>query len=316
MCKKLRGSTQLNKCITILGAGFIGKNLIQRLINSQYRVKVLSRSGCPKHFKNTGISWSVGDISRGEDVRQAVTTADVVIHLVSNSVPGDRIDVSDELFENVSSTLKLLKICSECNVNRFIFASSSSVYGDQEIIPTSERSALYPTSTHAIQKVTLEYYLDLYAKQYGINLNIFRISNPYGPGQDISGRQGFIAIVLGKALAGKPITVNGDGSAVRDFIYIDDLVDFFELAVCDRIQPNIVNIGSGCGNTINEVIGMLSEILQTDLPVIYSNPRTSDIHKSVLDISLLTSQTGKIDFVSLDDGIRLFYEYVNNTNAI
>ncbi len=286
----------------ILGAGFIGQNFIRWFLPCGDQLRVLDHKACPAEFTGK-LTWVRGDLSDESAVRRAIKGAVVVYHFISSTVPGDIADEGGELIQNVVQTLRLLKLCVEEKVSRIVFISSASVYGVQSVLPIPETALTDPISSHGIHKLTIEKYLQLYKYQYGLDCKIMRLSNPYGPGQALTGRQGFVAIVIGKMLSGDSIMVRGDGTIVRDFIYIDDVVETLSLmGVCQSLE-SVFNVGSGQGYTLNQVLELMRRLTGRTIKVAYAENRCVDIPSSVLDISRATVSLGKAPAISLEAGL-------------
>ena len=293
--------------ISILGAGFIGLNLVNYYLGRKEnrKVKVLDLASKPKEVGEE-VEWIQGDLGSHEDVTKAIKGAQIVFHLISNTVPGDVVDVNKELFENVLQTIKLLDICVQNSVKRVIFVSSSSVYGIQYKLPISENVLPNPISSHGIQKLTIEHYLHLYAHTFGLDCKIIRLSNPYGKGQNLFGRQGFISILLGNLLTKQKTRVRGDGSDIRDYIYIDDVIKALFMISATQSKKNIFNIGSGQGVSLNQVIQEVSSLLGSAVDVEYIGGRKADISASILDVSRAQRELGFSPRVSLMEGLKMY----------
>ncbi|MCG9010302.1 NAD-dependent epimerase/dehydratase family protein [Laribacter hongkongensis] len=290
--------------VTVLGAGFIGRNFIAAALRQGWSIRVLDHNPCPPELKDQ-LDWIQGDMGSRADVYAALNGVSTVFHFVSSTVPGDEVDESHELQQNVFQTLQLLKLCVQEKVQRIVFASSSSVYGLQEQLPVSESASTDPISSYGIHKLAIEKYLRLYQYQHGLDCKIARLSNPYGPGQSIDGRQGFVAIAIGCILRGEPIAVRGDGEIIRDFVYIDDVVDaLLALAVSDSREA-LFNIGSGMGYSLNEVIARLRALCAIPVEASYAESRFVDIPKSVLDVCRERYVLRKTSKISLECGLAM-----------
>ena len=288
--------------VTILGAGFIGRNLLRSYCAEQRNLCVLDKEPCPDEFAQK-VNWIRGTFTAEADVTAAVKGASIVYHLISSTVPGDEIDESEELFGNVIQTIKLLKICVREKVKRVVFTSSASVYGPQAILPIPETACTNPISSHGIHKLTIEKYMLYYKYKYGLDCKIVRLSNPYGMGQDVYGRQGFIAITIGKILSGEPVLLRGSGEAKRDFIHIDDVVCALRLIAVSATVESLFNLGSGNAVSLRDVFISIKLITGYNLAVKNSPSRMVDILESVLDISRAKQLLGYCPKVSLDDGM-------------
>jgi UDP-glucose 4-epimerase len=292
----------------ILGAGFIGQNFIRQCLGAGDALTILDHKACPTEFDGR-LTWVKGEFSDDQAVRDVLRQVDLVYHFISSTVPGDITDESSELIQNVVQTLRLLKLCVEAKVRRIVFVSSASVYGAQERLPIAESALPEPISSHGIHKLTIENYLKLYQYQFGLECKILRLSNPYGPGQRITGRQGIIAIAMGKILAGEPIPIRGDGTAIRDFIHIDDVCDVLHRVGTAQFGASILNVGSGSGYSLNEVIAMMENVLGRSLSTVRTESRFADIPASVLDITQARSVIGFEPSVSLRRGLEKTFAF-------
>ena len=270
----------------VCGAGFIGKNLIQRLVSQGYRTNVLDHNTCPKEFRGK-VQWVTGEFSSNDCLRKTLEGVEVAFHLVSSSVPGDgAIELVKGLSDNILSTIAFLDMCKACNVKRIIFVSSSSVYGLQTKIPIAENATTNPISSHGIEKLTLEKYLLLYKFLHDIDVRIMRLANPYGHGQSLFGRQGFVAIAIGRLLKHEPILLRDFGRPIRDFIYIDDVSKALILAGTLKYSPSILNIGSNTGYSLAQVVKLIENITKQTIKVTPAEPQKIDIPESILNVSL------------------------------
>ncbi|MEI7612328.1 MAG: NAD-dependent epimerase/dehydratase family protein [Betaproteobacteria bacterium] len=294
----------------ILGAGFIGQNFIRQCLLNGDELRILDHKVCPTAFERQ-LTWIKGDFSDDQAVRKVLQHVDLVYHFISSTVPGDITDESSELIQNVVQTLRLLKLCVEAKVKRIVFISSASVYGLQKELPIGEFALPEPISSHGIHKLTIENYLKLYQYQFGLECKILRLSNPYGPGQRITGRQGIIAIAIGKILAGEPIPIRGDGTAIRDFIHIDDVCEVLHRVGSAQIDESILNVGSGSGYSLNQVITMMESVIGRPLSPVYTESRFADIPASVLDITRARNLLGFEPKVSLRQGLEMTFSFHN-----
>jgi len=290
--------------ISILGAGFIGKNLLNSYIDNNCLISVLDLSPCPDAFRNR-VEWIHGSFGNSADVLRAIKGANIVFHLISSTVPSDDVTENEEILNNVVQTLNLLKICVQENVQRIIFISSASVYGIQHELPIYETASTDPISSHGVHKLTIEKYLLLYKYKYSLNCKIMRLSNPYGFGQDIFGRQGLVSIGIGKILTGDALTIMGDGNAIRDFIYIDDVIRACHLLAETDAEEVVFNIGSGKGIRINDVINEFQYFTKKPLKTHYVEGRKNDISASILDVQKAKKALGFRTNTTFKDGLKL-----------
>lgn len=272
--------------VAVIGAGFLGQALIKNLLESGCEVNVLDRHPLSNALC-TGAKWFVGDFRDQSLLMSTLDKVSVAYHLVASTVPGDQqVDSAKELNEDVVGTIKFIDACVASNVQRIIFSSSSSVYGMQDELPIKESASTNPISTHGIHKLTIEKFLLLACHLHGIDVRILRISNPYGPGQSLAGRQGFVAIAIGKIISGSSLILRDEGRAIRDFIFIDDLTRVLALAGLRDNVPSIMNVGSGKGHSLIEVVQLMEELLGYTTKIVNTESRRIDIPASVLDTTL------------------------------
>lgn len=257
-------------------------------------------------------------IYRGElsdiDFVQSIIEAnkiDTVVHLVATIIPGSTFeDYKREYQHVIFPTIELMQICAQRHIRFVYFSSGGTVYGNRtDMTPFKETDAMAPISYYGWSKQMMENSILYVHRTTELKYLIVRPSNPYGHGQNIHAKQGLVAVALGKILAGEPITVWGDGSNVRDYIYIDDLceavVQLLEKEVCNTT----INIGSGQGASINDIINVLKEVVSEEVKVDYQPARSVDVSHMILDTTRL-QQYVDLKITPLREGIEAFYRQV------
>jgi UDP-glucose 4-epimerase len=227
-------------------------------------------------------------------VAEAAQGQEIGFHLLSGSVPGQPGQKpTSDLVTNVLGTLRFLDICNAAAVRRIVFASSGgTVYGPANRYPIPEAAPTDPISAYGVGKLAIEKYLGLYHHLYGLEYFALRVANVYGPLQSPLKRQGVVAAMLDRALAGKPLEIWGTGEIVRDFVHIDDVVSAFLLAATYDGPHRVMNVGSGTGLSINQVASDIEAIAGTaNVTRIYRAGRAADVPVNILDISLITRET-------------------------
>ena len=292
----------------IFGAGFIGLNFIRYGLDHNYQFSVLDIKDKPKNLSDKVI-WIKGDIINREYTKAVLKNADIAYYFISQTVPGDILDDFYELNLNLSSTIHFLNACHEMKVKRVVFISSASVYGNQKEFPIHEGFSTDPISTHGIYKLMSEKFFYFYKVAHGLDCKIMRLSNPYGPGQDIYGKQGIVAITIGKCMMNKPLEVRGDGSSLRDFIYIEDVMEALNLLSTKQSNEIIFNIGSGIASSINDLIDLIEKKTGKTLKINHTIPRVLDITSSHLDISKAEKELNFKPRTSLEGGVSKTVEY-------
>ena len=258
------------RVIVFGGSGFLGGHLVDMLIDRGHEVTVYGRASSKRMrlLKNTAVNLVYGDFSMESDFLSFIDGYDCVYHLVSATVPGNN-NPQLELKKIIEPTLKLLDACVKSNVGKFIFFSSGgAIYGVPTEIPISEDAMTSPISAYGVHKLIIESYLEYYYKMYGLQYLSLRISNPYGVRQRAFSNQGLIANVLGHYLTNKAVPIYGDGSTIRDYIYVTDVVDVAEKFIHYHGQYRIFNVGSGHGTSINEIISTIEQIVGDNLKII------------------------------------------------
>lgn len=289
--------------VAVLGAGFIGLNLIRRLVDSGAEVAVLDHKATAADFADR-VRWIRGEFADRRAIEEALHGAAVAFHLVSSTIPGDGdVEASRELSDNVFATLGFLEVCERLRVPRVVFASSSSVYGLQAVTPIPESAVTDPISAHGIQKLAIEKYLLLHRFHRGLDVRIARLSNPFGPGQRLDGRQGFIALTIGHLLKGEPVLLRDGGRPVRDFIYIDDVSEALARFASQDEAPPVLNIGSGTGHSLQQVVQLVEKATGRPVRSITADPRRADIPVSILDVTLAEQSIGFRAIVQLGEGL-------------
>lgn len=296
--------------ITILGAaGFIGTNLtIESAKNSCNRLLLVDTdirffSETVKNLENADISI-VSDWSEC-DYDSLLAGQDIVYHLISTNIPGtSNRQASDEIVLNIAITSRMLDSCVRKNVKKVIFVSSGgAVYGKDIKCPVNEDTVPYPITSYGIQKVTIEKLLYLYNYLYGLDYRVVRLANPYGPYQRPDGVLGAVTTFIHKAIHNEEIVVYGDGSVVRDFIYIDDVIKAVLIIVNSERRYKTYNLGCGYGTCIKEVLEKIGSTLNIKLNVTFKSSRSTDVPVNFLDISRYENSFGKLNPISLEEGI-------------
>lgn len=310
--------------ILILGAaGFIGTNIVLRLsADKRNTLTLVDKEMCffesinKLDLKNIKIRTSSFD--NKTDFDSLLSDQDVVYHLVSTNVPTtSNKKVYDDIQANVSFSAELFEACVRNNVKRVVFISSGgTVYGKESNCPLSESTATNPISSYGLQKVTIEKMLYLYSYMYGLDYRIIRLANPYGPFQRPNGILGAVTTFTYKALKGEEITVYGDGSVIRDFIYIDDAVRAIENISQENTKHHIYNLGCGHGTSIRQVLDAVSETLGCEMNISWKAGRGVDVPVNYLDISRYENEFGLLDPLSLHEGIRKTAEYMQNYHIV
>jgi UDP-glucose 4-epimerase len=279
-------AAQQPSCIVLGGGGFIGMNLCRRLAASGHRVRAFGRR-CLFPDDLDGVEWFEGDFTDAGSIAAAIQSFDIVFHLIHATMPQPaNLDMAADLQNNVIPSLALLDFCRKLAVKRVVFVSSGgTVYGCPQQIPTPETASTTPICAYGISKLAIEKYLALYQYLHGLDYRVLRIANPFGPFQTGLKDQGVIAALIARGLTGKKMEIWGDGSVVRDFVFVDDVVDALrKAALADHGGERIFNIGSGEGRSLRQVIGAIEDLLGIGLRIEWQPGRAIDVPVSVVAI--------------------------------
>ncbi|WP_457105422.1 NAD-dependent epimerase/dehydratase family protein [Methylobacterium sp. P5_C11] len=294
------------RCLVLGGGGFLGLNLCNRLAAAGAEVTCFSRSHPQAEVLDRRVARVSGQFSDRLALANAVERQDVVFHLIAGSIPeSSNRDPSAELSAAPIATLHLLEICRSARIGKLVFASSGgAIYGIPAAIPIRERAPTDPISAYGISKLMIEKSLHLYRHLHGIDYQILRIANPYGRFQLGTKHQGLIGSYIHRVLTDQPLEVWGTGAVVRDFLHIDDVSDAFLGAVAYRGPHKVLNVGSGRGLSVNQIIAELKAAFGRDhLPCVHRSSRAADVPANVLDTALIRSELGWQPRVPLQAGL-------------
>lgn len=316
----------MKKRILVLGSGFLGSNLVNRLLDDPTcLIRIYSRRLPSDHLKDIikekkEVEYICGDFEDQHKLSKALENVDCVYHLIGTTIPQtSNLDPIFDIRSNLISTVNLLKECVDHKVRKVIYASSGgTVYGIPSIIPIPETHPTFPLSSYAINKLAIEKYLYMYKYLYDLDYCVLRVSNPYGKGQSPAGLQGAISIFLGKVARSEPIEIWGDGKITRDFIYIDDTIEALYKVAGDfkneTDKPNIFNIGSGQETSLNDILYLIEEVVGSRIEVKYLPSRPFDVPRNILDISLARQVLEWEPRTELKKGIRKTWEWIWGQN--
>lgn len=273
------------KVLIIGGSGFVGSHIVDKFLSEKWEVTVFDMQ--PERYRPPldGVVFEHGDIGNKSKLEAVVARHfDVIVHSVSTTTPKSSNDNPEfDIMSNLVSTVNLLDICTRHKVGKLIYLSSGgAIYGDTESEQQVETDPVFPICSYAITKLAAEKYLYMYEKLHGLNYSVLRISNPYGPRQNPQAKQGVIPVFLRKMLSGERMEIWGDGSTVRDYIYVTDVATAcFQAAT--NTKNGIYNIGSGIGISVSELVGILAKELDTTPQLAWLPERGMDVAKIVLN---------------------------------
>lgn len=298
------------KCLVLGGGGFLGAHLCAGLRRLGHSVRVFERIPAPAG--SAAIEWMVGEFTRAEQIDAAVAGCDVVFHLVSTTLPKtSNDDPAYDVHSNIEGSLALLDAARRHRVAKVVFVSSGgTVYGIPQSVPIEEDHPTNPICSYGISKLAIEKYLHLYRILHGLDYCVLRLANPYGELQRPDRTQGAVAAFLNRVANGMPIEIWGDGSVVRDYVYVGDVVDAMTAAAFTVAPSRLYNIGSGRGTSLLELIAAIAAVTDSNPSIEFRPGRPFDVPTSVLDIARANAELGWHPRVSLIEGLRRTHHWL------
>lgn len=293
------------------GAGFIGSNICRKLVQDGCFVRVLDNllTGKKKNLEGflDKIDFVEADMGDMDVARSAMKDIDVVLHQGAiPSVPRSVADPATTHRHCVDATFTLLLAARESKVKRFVYAASSSAYGDTPTLPKVESMPTNPLSPYAAAKLFGEYYCSVFSKVYGLETIALRYFNVFGPYQDPTSQYAAaIPAFVTKILKNESPVVYGDGEQTRDFTYIDNVVHANLLAAnAKSVSGQVVNIACGQRITVNQIIAIINQILGKNVPIQYKPTRPGDVKHSLASIEQAKKVIGYEPVVLFEQGLQ------------
>ena len=296
------------------GGGFLGSHLSQTLLAAGHKVKIFDSPNARylEIARQLGAEIVIGDFLNPRDLSKALIECDQIFHLVSMTVPQTSNDNPQfDVETNIIGTLRLLELLKNSEIQKVIFASSGgTVYGIPQKIPIKEFHPVNPISSYGITKLCIEKYLHMYWALFDVNYCVLRISNAYGDRQPVTKSQGVISSFLEKTIQNKEIVVWGDGSNIRDYIYVGDIAKAFMAASVYNGDLRVFNIGSGRGHSLVDIINIIEQVTGQKIRVRYAPDRSLDV-----PINILNNERAKLHLkwqpeIELLDGVSKTLEYM------
>lgn len=298
------------------GAGFIGSHIVRRLVSEGHGVRVFDNFSTGRASNLDGVSGldvREADLRDAAAVREAVAGIRHIFHL--GALPSVARSVQDPLAThevNVTGTLNLLLASRDAGVERVVFSSSSSVYGDTPTLPKREDMLPRPLSPYALSKLAGEHYMRIFHGLYGLKTFSLRYFNVFGPRQNPKSQYAAVIPLFIEALArGEPPTIHGDGGQTRDFTFVDDVVSA-NLACCrapDSAAGGVYNVAWGNRLSVLDLAGRIARLMGRDVEPRHVAARAGDVRDSQADSSLARRHLGWTPIVEFDEGLRRTVEW-------
>jgi nucleoside-diphosphate-sugar epimerase len=304
------------------GAGFIGSNLVDELVKRGQEVVVLDDLSAGKEANLAAvrdkIDLHIGSITDLAAVQSACKGAQYVIHLAARtSVPRSVLNPLESNHVNIDGTLNVLVAARDAQVRRFIFAASSSAYGETPTLPKVESMAPQPISPYGVTKYVGELYARVFGRVYGLENACLRYFNVFGPRQDPTSQySGVLSRFMLAVIEGQAPVVYGDGEQSRDFTYVENIVDQ-TLRACEAPGASgmVFNGGTGARITLNHVLKLLEQITGKAIKPKYDAPRNGDIRDSQADVSLARKILGYEPRVLFEEGLQRTWDWYKQAYA-
>ena len=304
-----------DKNILLLGGGgFIGTALARRLCEKNFHVHILSKHFPAREIEPNMIFYQ-GNLDDKKILERVLPECRTVVHLASSTTPGSSSrQPALEADKNITPTLRFLDILQGYENVHIIFVSSGgTLYGNPESTPVNETHPLNPLSFHGAGKVALETFLRTFSTLPEKNTSIVRPSNVYGPGQSLRSGFGVIRTMLEHVRRGTVMEIWGDGTSVRDFLYIDDMLSALIRLIDFPNDNNTYNVGSGIGYSLNQLKEIIESVCGKKVPAIYRPSRKTDVKTIILDSSRLRNKTKWHPMVSLEEGVELTWKWLKHS---
>lgn len=295
------------------GAGFIGSNLVKSFSNdNKYKIFIIEpKTANVSRLDGLDISIIRESLINIENLERIIKINEIhiVVHLVSTLIPSSNYDDFNHEFQNmIFPSIRLMEYCAKNNIKFIYFSSGGTIYGNHnDMKPFRETDEQSPISYYGWSKQIMENAILFKNRTEGLKYLIVRPSNPYGHGQNLYGQQGLIAVAIGRLLNGRPVQVWGDGSSIRDYIYIDDLSAIIYQLINKEVYNQTINVGSGRGYSVNDVLAFLKIISNIDYKIIYENTRPMDVSNMVLDTTKMHNYVD-IELTTMLEGMKKFYQ--------
>lgn len=303
------------RCLVTGGGGFLGSHIVDSLLKRGSPVRVLDRRGAdsPNLVHLLGrIEIVAGDINNTELLRKSLQGVDYLFHYASSTTPASSsCSPIEDISSNLIATLQLLAEATQCGVKKVVFPSSGgTIYGPSSPLPIPETHPTNPLSSYGIVKLATEKYLELFRHHKGLDYVALRYGNLYGERQVAFQQFGVIPTFLGRLAKGQTLEVLGDGSVVRDYLYVKDAVEVTLKALHYTGEMRVFNVGSGVGTSVTQLITLMQEITGKQGKIVYRPSRSFDVPANVLDVSRARRELGWVPRTSLLDGIAMTWDWI------
>ncbi|WP_238884660.1 NAD-dependent epimerase/dehydratase family protein [Clostridium sp. YIM B02551] len=293
------------KVLVTGGAGFIGSHIVDEYIKNNHEVVIVDDMSHGSKINVNKLAKFYNIDIRSEDLATIFEKEkfDIVNHHAAQiSVPNSIEDPIEDASINIMGTLNILECCRKFGVKKVIYPASAAIFGEPKYLPIDEEHPLNMQCGYGVTKHTVEHYLEVYNKLYGINYTVFRYANVYGPRQDSKGEGGVIAIFSERFLKKEVPVIFGDGEQSRDFVYVKDVAKANLIALTE-LNNNIYNVSTNIEISLNKLISVFNNLVNSSIKPIYKEERIGDIRNSFMIYDKIKNECSWKPNYSLEEGL-------------
>ena len=297
------------------GTGFMGSHIVELLLAEGHQITVLTSSSSIhpniQHVQ-TKIKIVRGDFGNYQLLVQHLEESDILVHIAWTTVP--KTASENPIYDaqtNIIGSIHLLEAAVKAKVKKVIFVSTGgALYGVPQYTPIDEVHPIRPISAYGISKMTFERYLHFFYQNKGLDYTIFRIANAYGTRQNLTKNQGVIGIWLQKIKEDQAIEIWGDGTVVRDYVYVTDVAQIIAKGISYQGSQKIFNVGSGLGYSLNDILRVCKKVSQKNPKVTYLEGRSFDVPVNILSIQKAVEELDWQPHISIEKGIQATWDWL------
>jgi UDP-glucose 4-epimerase len=297
------------------GTGFMGSHIVELLLQEGHQVTVLtSSSSIHPNLQHLQAKIKIvrGDFGNYQLMLQYLQNTDIIVHIAWTTVP--KTASENPIYDaqtNIIGSIHLLEAAVKAKVKKVIFVSTGgALYGVPQYTPIDEEHPIRPISAYGISKMSFERYLHFFYQNKGLDYSIFRIANAYGTRQNLTKNQGVIGIWLQKIKENKAIEIWGDGTVVRDYIYVTDVAQIIAKGMHYQGTQKVFNVGSGLGYSLNEILTVCQKVSQKNPTVTYLDGRSFDVRVNILSIQKAAEELDWQPNISIEKGVQATWDWL------
>ena len=310
-------SEKFKKAIVTGGAGFVGSNLVESLLNDGLEVISIDDYSAGKEINHVNIIAKYGskftavncDVTNKVELKKYFQGVDVVFHQACSKMTICLKDPLRDLEVNAAGTFNLLELARDYKVKKFVHVSTGSVYGVAQYFPTDEKHPLNPTSYYGVSKLAGEKYARAFTDLYDMDVSILRYYHVYGPKQDSGAFGGVIGIFCDKALANEDITIYGDGTQIRSFTHVNDVVNINKLVALKGGKGEAYNCASGLKVTINDIAEKIISLAGATSKINYEDWKTGDIKDFEVSHEKIKELGFEFNYLDFNKGLKETFDW-------